>query len=326
MFGIVSVLISRVKESQAARLILIGLACLMAGAAGFAVTQKVSYGTALYWAITTATTVGYGDVTPKNSAGRVIAVAVMLTTIPLFASAFALMAGAVAASHMRKLLGIVHHEASGNEVIIFGLHPVVPRVAAELVEQGRKVIVVAAGDRSGLPEAAQVVAADPTEEHAVRRSHPERAGQVLIAGASDAEVLVTAVLVRQLAPDTPALAVAHSPSVSRALTDLGVGATVSADELLAHTLAKSLEAPHAAELLLRLVDSDGYQLNEVPLDEKWVGRPLSAARDEVRGLVLGAVHAGGVMLGVAQDPVLETGDRLLVLQADQSVRQSDRQP
>ena len=57
-----------------------------------------------------------------------------------------------------------------------------------------------------------------------------------------------------------------------------------------------------------------------------MGRPLSAARDEVRGLVLGAVHAGRVMLGVAQDPVLETGDRLLVLQADQSVRQSDRKP
>lgn len=311
-----SVLLSRVKESQAARLIGIGVLCLLAGAAGFAVTQSVSFGTAIYWAITTATTVGYGDVTPKNAAGRAIAVGVMLTTIPLFASAFAMLAGAVASSHLRRLLHMEPREATGGEVIIFGLHPAVPRIAAELVNQGREVIVVGVGDHSTLPESVRLIEADPTSEQGIRRSHPERARQVLITGSSDADVLVTAVLVRELAPKTPALAVVRSANVSRALADLGIPATVSSDELLAHTLAKSLEAPHAGELLLRLVASDGYQLQELPLDPVWAGRPLSAARDQLPDLVLGAVHDGRVMLGVAQDPVLDTGDMLLILRAD----------
>lgn len=318
MFSVVTVLLARVKESQAVRLVGLGILCLLAGAAGFAATQNVPYTTALYWAVTTATTVGYGDVTPKNGAGRAIAVAVMLTTIPLFASAFALMAGAVVSARLRRLLGVVQREAAGGEVVIFGMHPAVPTVAAQLVAQGRRVIVVTSSDGPGLPEAVRVIKADPTSEHAVRSSHPERAAQVLIAGATDAEVLVTAVLVHQIAAGTPTLAVAHSANVSRALGELGVAATVSADDLLAHTLTKSLEAPHAGELLLRLVDSDSYQLKEVPVEDGWVGRPLSEVRRQLAGLVLGAVHETRVVVGVAEDPALARGDSLLVVTGEGS--------
>lgn len=43
-----------------------------------------NFGTALWWAMTTATTVGYGDVAPVTPAGRGIAVFVMLIGITLF--------------------------------------------------------------------------------------------------------------------------------------------------------------------------------------------------------------------------------------------------
>ena len=50
---------------------LLGLAaaCVVAGGALFAATQRLPFTTGLYWAVTTATTVGYGDVTPRNPAG-----------------------------------------------------------------------------------------------------------------------------------------------------------------------------------------------------------------------------------------------------------------
>lgn len=40
-----------------------------------------SFGNAVWWAIVTATTVGYGDVSPVSTEGRVIAVILMLTGI-----------------------------------------------------------------------------------------------------------------------------------------------------------------------------------------------------------------------------------------------------
>ena len=317
VFTIITLLASHLKRSQAARLVLIGAACLLAGAGAFSLTQHVSYGTGLYWAITTATTVGYGDVTPKDSAGRVVAVLVMLTTIPLFASAFALFAGAIAATHVRRLLGMVERAPASDEVMVLGWHPSVPRLAAEITAaHQRSVVVVTTADTSGLPPSVRVVRADPTDEQALRRAAPQRAAQLLIAATSDAETLVTAVLIRQAAPKTPAVAIAHSPQIATALSDLGVAVTVSADELLAHTLAKSLEAPHAGELLLRLVDSDGYQLQELPVDDSTVGQTLSHVRQSHPHLVLGAVHDCGVTLGVAQDPTLSAGDRLLVLRPE----------
>jgi voltage-gated potassium channel len=315
MVGILALLASHLKRSQAMRLVVIAVVCTFVGAGLFALTQHVAYGTGLYWAITTATTVGYGDVTPKNTAGRVVAVLVMLTTIPLFASAFAFFAGTVASAHLRRLLGMERHEATGGEVVVIGGHPAIPPAVAELVTAGRDVVVVTTSDRSAFPDRVRVVAADPTSEEAVRRARPERASQVLVGGADDAAVLVSAVLVHQIAPRTPVIAIASSPNVCRALRDIGVEA-VSGEELLAHTVAKSMEAPHAGELLLRILGSEGYQLREVDVGEEGVGHSLSEARERVRGVVLGAVHAGKVVVGVVEDPTLERGDRLLVLEPE----------
>jgi len=42
-----------------------------------------TFGDALWWAVSTVTTVGYGDVLPESSAGRVVAAALMLTGLGL---------------------------------------------------------------------------------------------------------------------------------------------------------------------------------------------------------------------------------------------------
>jgi voltage-gated potassium channel len=295
-------------------LVLLGLVCLLGGAAAFAASQHVSFGTGVYWAITTATTVGYGDVTPKNAAGRVIASVVMLTTIPLFASAFALFAGAVAAAHVRRLLAVVRPELAGGEVVVYGDDPIVAQVATTLSAADRRVVVVSDVDLVGLPDAVRHLRADPTSEQALRRSHPERASELLVTGATDADVLVTAVLLRQAAPDVPTVALARSASVCRALRELGVPVQVSADELVVQALTKSLEAPHAGEVLLRLVTSEGSRMREIDVDSDDVGQPLGAVRGRHRGLVLGLVRADEVRLGVADDPQVEAGDRLVVVE------------
>lgn len=77
------------------------------GALWFAAAEHLSVATGLYWSVTTATTVGYGDITPHTHVGRLIAMLVMLTVIPLFAATFSLLTTAMTASHVSKL----HDEA-----------------------------------------------------------------------------------------------------------------------------------------------------------------------------------------------------------------------
>ena len=79
--------------TRARLLLATAVACFLAGGWLFSWTQAVPLSTGLYWAVETATTVGYGDVVPANPAGRLIALVVMLSTIPLLAACFALVTG-----------------------------------------------------------------------------------------------------------------------------------------------------------------------------------------------------------------------------------------
>ena len=53
----------------------------LGGGAAFAAVENTSTGDGVYWAVTTMTTVGYGDIKPETAGGKVIAVAVMLVGI-----------------------------------------------------------------------------------------------------------------------------------------------------------------------------------------------------------------------------------------------------
>jgi voltage-gated potassium channel len=116
-----------------------------------------------------------------------------------------------------------------------------------------------------------------------------------------------------LAPDLEVYALTQTPRVADALGELGIAHTLSSDQLVGHTLAKSLETPEAGDLLLQLVDSSSYRLSEQTVDEMLVSHPLSHARATAGSLVLGIAREGRVDLGVGDDPILAAGDRLVVL-------------
>jgi voltage-gated potassium channel len=62
------------------------------GGQAFATAERVSSADGLYWSLTTMTTVGYGDVTPDTTTGKVVAVIVMLVGIGFVA----ILTGAIA--------------------------------------------------------------------------------------------------------------------------------------------------------------------------------------------------------------------------------------
>lgn len=303
-------------------LALIGLAALIVvvGAVLFSLAEHVDFGTSLYWSITTATTVGYGDVTPHNTAGRVIANGVMLTTIPIVGAVFALFAGASALARFRRILGLDASLPTRPYTVVYGSHPIVPHLLEELRRAGDPVVLVAPDRPGGLHDEVEFVAGDPSDDGTVRRSEPARANRALIACTADADTLVVAVSLHHLAPELEVFALTQSPRVARALDELGVRHTLSSDELVGHTLAKSLETPEAGDLLLQLVDTEAYKLAERPVEQAFVSRRLSQARGVAGALVLGIARDGRIDLGVVDDPVLAAGDRLIVLTPAETAR------
>ncbi len=294
-------------------LVITAVLIILVAAGLFALTQHDSYWLALYWAITTATTVGYGDVLPHNTIGRVIASFVMLTTIPIVGAIFGILAGFSAVNHLRRLLGMDIRLPDDPYTVIFGVDPIVPRVLEELCRRDTTVVLVAAEKPAGAPDDVILITGDPTDEHVIASAKPQDADRALIACVVDADTMVVAVTLHTLAPKLKTYALTDSQRVARALQDLGVTHTLSADELVGHTVAKSLETPEAGDLLLQLVDATNYRLEEQIVDEALAARTLSSARADPGALVLGIARDGHVDLGIGEDPQLAAGDRLIVL-------------
>jgi voltage-gated potassium channel len=297
-------------------LVLVGAAIffVVAGGVAFAATQHLPVTTGWYWAITTATTVGYGDVTPKNASGRLVASVVMLTTIPLLAGAFAVVTGSAVARGVRRILEMGARFPEGSYVLVLGMHPAVSVVLQELENAGDTAVLIADVDPSAVPRHVHFIRGDPTSEDLLVRGRPEGAARVLIAAENDGDVLVSAVLVRQEAPGVPITALVSSRRLIPALKDLGVAQVLSPDDLTGHAVAKGLEAPHAGELLMHLVRGEEHRLVEHRVEEGQPPRPLSSVRAERRELILGVVQGSSVSLGVSNDPEVRPGDFLLLLE------------
>lgn len=305
----------RWRRHKEIALLLISATIMLVGAGLFSLTQRVSVGVALYWVITTATTVGYGDVLPHNTVGRIIASCVMLTTIPLVGAVFAMVAGASVAGHIRRFLEMEDRLPEGPYTAVYGSHPTIARVLAELCRAGDPVVLVSESKPPALPEKVHFLAGDPTDDALIRRSAPAKADRILIACENDADTLVIAVSIHSLAPESQIYVLTQSARVAGALNDLGVSHTLASDELIGHTLAKSLETPQAGNVLLAMLDTANYRMIEIAVDPDAVSHPLSKARARSDALVLGVCKDGKVELGVSDDPILAADDRLIVLSA-----------
>ena len=92
----------------------VGVVVILGGGAAFVSVendQSLTTWDGLWWAFTTAATVGYGDVTPHTDAGRVIAMGVMSTGIGLIA----LFTGAIADRFVRTDIGVAVAEVTADD-------------------------------------------------------------------------------------------------------------------------------------------------------------------------------------------------------------------
>ena len=315
MIAILVRLLGQPSRKHIAALLGAAVACVLIGAWLFALTQHFAFTTGLYWAITTATTVGYGDITPHNASGRLIASLVMLTTIPLLAAVFALVTGGTAVAGIRRILNMESQFPEGTYRLVVGMNPTVPAILEELEAAGIPVVLAADVDPGRVRHGVHVVRGDPTEPATISKAKPAGAQQALLTGSSDGDVLVSAVILRKQAPDLPITALVTSAAVREALSELGVQHAVSSEEMVARMLATSLETPHASDMIGQLIESGGDILAEIDADPAAVGKALSTIRDERAGLVLGLVHDGRFTLGITEDPVVAAGDRLLIAEA-----------
>jgi len=165
-----------------------------------------SYGDALWWAIVTVTTVGYGDIFPVTVAGRLVGALLMFAGI----GALGVFTASIAAYLIKfDRLDALRVRGMHGHVVICGLGSTGALLAQAFQRDGYTVLAIEkAEDNSRIGAAreagAVVLIGDAARTEVLRRARVDRAAHIVIVTGADATNVEIAAAVRALVLDSTA--------------------------------------------------------------------------------------------------------------------------
>ncbi len=245
---------------------------------------------ALWWSMVTMTTVGYGDIVPATTGGKVIGILVMASGIGLVSTLTGNLASLLVERKAKKRKGLLEVKISGH-VIILGWNSSVPGLVRALRENGllERDGLVLVTDLSqerrdeiafqlDLGERLFFVAGKISQENVVHKSRPDNAALVYILRQddmppheSDQQSIYAALTVRGMAPKVPIYAEAAQAENRVHLLRAGVTDLIDRGEISSGVLALLGTAPPAWSLLqsmLGLKGRPGLALRPLSAEDK----------------------------------------------------------
>lgn len=305
----------RISPGRSARVVLVVGAMLVIGALFFRWTQHVGFLTALYWTITTVTTVGYGDVVAHTRAARIVAMVTMMVGVPVMGLLLADTASGFVEGRLRRALGMTVRAIPKDYMLVLGWSVAARIAASDLLNRGRHVLVVANTDSLGMEHPhLQFLHGDPADEATLERVKPHLAHAAILCHEHDGDILIAALALHRLAPNLSITAVPARSNTAQAMADLGLLASFPSDDLMGHVLARAAQAPHAGPLIWQLVRDEHHRIHEEMPAPDEVGKSMEevrASRSLQGQLVFGVLVGDDVHFTLHNQPV--TQDHTLIL-------------
>jgi voltage-gated potassium channel len=306
-----------------ARWIVAALAAVVAfGVGGYMLLEGWSFLDALYMTVMTLTTVGYREVRPLDTSGRVFTIALIVLGVGLALGTITLFAGLIAEGGMLRLLRRRRMdrriEQMRDHFIVCAYGRVGRAVARELARVGTPFVVV--DPKEELRERMEAdgvafIVDDPSLEPVLRAAGVERAAGMLCAVDSDATNVYITLMARSLNPELFIVARASERGSDARLLKAGADRVVSPFVSSGRHMALVALRPRAADVVE--VESGGassLRLEELRIEpgSPTAGRSIADAMGSTP--VLAIRHPGGqITANPRPDHVLQPGDLVLMI-------------
>ncbi len=157
--------------------------------------------TALYYAMVTMSTVGYGDITPQTAEAKLFAVSIIVLGVAVFATS---LTAVIAPLVTRSLQRIVNRKGPRmnreNHFVVIGNTPLALNTLRELTRRGHPVtLLMRVEPESGIPDDVDKVIGEPSDGDVLRRAGADKAQAVLAMLPDDSENAFVVLAVRELA-------------------------------------------------------------------------------------------------------------------------------
>ncbi|MHB8646386.1 MAG: potassium channel family protein, partial [Thermomicrobiales bacterium] len=241
-----------------ARIAIAALIVVLAiGTAGFMVIERWSFIDALYMTVITLSTIGYGEVHPLDTAGRVFDMGLIIVGVA--SGLYALGALAEGALEQRIFQNLVKERRMAREIerladhyIVCGYGRVGMNVAMELARENKQFIVVeqdAALVETCRAAGYNAVRGDATQDMVLLQAGVERAKGVVTALDSDAANLYITLSCRSLRANLFIVARASEESVEPKLVRAGANRVLCPYSLTGRRLAEMVIEPEMSDVV-----------------------------------------------------------------------------
>lgn len=312
-------------------LLLLFLAMLF-GTLGYMIIEGWTFGDSAYMMIITLATIGYGEVRPLTTGGRVFTSVLILIGVAVLSYAFTTVMGTFFEGHLTRQWERRRMEKRvqqlTNHYILCGYGRVGRQIAQELVRE-RETFVVVDTDQHSLDLAAAagypIVLGSAAEDDILRVAGIDRARGLISAVSNDAENTFITISARALRPDLPIVArVTQEQSVPK-LRRAGATHVVSPYAIAGHQMAM-LAARSSTVSMMEMLghDEDDLAVVEVRIDtdSTLASLPLVEARHHFdRDLTILGLRRGGRMLAPPpEDLALQPGDLFAICGTREQIR------
>ena len=302
------------------------VAVVCGGAIGYRITEGWDWGDCFWMVLITISTIGYGEVEPLSTAGRLVTVLIIAGGIVVVQLTIQRILGLTEAGYFRQLRELRFRRKlrrMHDHVIICGYGRIGREIGEQLLQENVPILVVEldpqriqAAKERGL----RVLEADATGDETLMEAGLHRCRSLVAALPSDAANLYVVLSARGLEPSCRLIARSDSEEAAAKLKLAGASVVVSPYVAGGRVMAASALRPLAVDFMELLVGSDceieEFQLTDDPLLlHNLPGRTLADLELGRRSgaMVLAIRDSGQLVANPGGDMRLEPGQLLVVL-------------
>jgi len=262
--------------------------------------------TSFYWAITTLSTVGYGDILPGTTDARLVAMSAMFIQIFLLGYLISVITAVVTTEQQKRALGLLGTDLK-DHVVVLGYSPVGRAAVRELLAQEQTVAVVCevAEEVANVKALAKdtslyVTYGAPAERDILARVNVPEAHSVIVCTADDATNMIASLNVRAIAPHVRVVVSMSRPELRDTLRAAGVTFVTSPADMGGRLCASAAFEPDVADALDDLTQGDiradvqEYRVTEsTPISRQTFAEAERMVRESSGCLLIGYAHPNG---------------------------------
>ena len=325
----------RLFRSPVGRLILAvaGLIALLgAGTAGYILIEEMSFLDALYMSVITISTVGYREVKPLSTDGRIFTMILIVTGVGTGLYLLAVAAEVVIEGQLRDFLGISAMQRKihqlENHVIVCGFGRFGRVVSEELLRHSVPVVVI---DPNGALEKELErldvlhVIGSALEDEILEEAGIQSARAIVVATDSDADNVYITLSAREKNPGIAIHARGESETGLRRLKSAGANQVISAYQRGGMRIASMILRPAVVDFLELATPGHGVEIDleeiEIEPGNRAVGKTIEAVERGAAKLRVVALKRGDEPISLIPGPatIVQVGDHLVAIGDQESL-------